>query len=187
MKKTLLLLPLLLGMTTAVFAQTAPKVMVVDMTQLLQNYYKAQEDFTKFQSAVNAANETIAEMREDIQTVLEPVPDLRSKAENSDGMFSEDAAREAAEELSRISIDFQQRRDNLVQYQQTTQQTLSQREQQIISLHMKQIRDIVSDYAQTQGFDMVMNKAVGVVFSISSLDKTQDILDILNADAPADS
>jgi Skp family chaperone for outer membrane proteins len=186
MKKPILILLTLAVLVSTGWAQNAPKTMVVDMSALLRDYYKAKEDFAKFQSAVDSANEQIAMMQEEIQTVLEPVADLRARAQNENQQFTEDAAEEAARELASIQLDFNQRRESLVQFQQQTQQNLSNREQQIISLHMKMIRDVVTDYAEANGYDLVANRAVGVVFVRSSYDQTDAILAILNADAPAD-
>ncbi len=186
MKKTVLLILTMASLVTTGWAQTAPKTMAVDMTALLRDYYEAKQDFEKFQSAVDSANEQIAMMQEEIQTVLEPVQDLQARAVNENQQFTEDSAQQAAAELASIQADFNQRRESLVQFQQQTQQNLSNREQQIISLHMKRIRDVVTDYAETNGYEIVLNQAAGIVFVKDSFDKTTEILAILNADAPAE-
>lgn len=184
MKRSFTILLATLLLAGAAFGQAAPKVLVVDMASLLREYYKAREAFDKFESSVQSANEQLKTMRDEIQTILQPVPDLQARRDNKNKQFSDEAVQDAMKKLQEIQADVNTRQQALVEYQQKTQELLSQREQQIISLYVKEIRDVVGDYAQTKGIDVVLN-AANVVYTKDAFDGTKAVLAILNADAPA--
>lgn len=200
MKRTLIILTLLACGFGAVHAQSAPRLAVVNMAKLLGDYHKAKKDLEDFQVSVRNANREIEIMRKELEDLLDPVPELRQKVEmaqmileggenttprSNEAVIS--AGEEALMQLQLINQDFEAKRERLLAYQQTTDENLSERRNSIVTRHMIFIRGVVSDYAETNNFDLVINTTQGVVFFKESMDITAPILTILNADAPAPS
>lgn len=197
MKKALLTLTLVAGLAGSVFAQSTPTVAVVNMTDLLGAYYKAQQDLNEFSVSVSNANRETEIMRQELEELLDPVPDLRQKVELAQAILeggenttprSDEAVissgEEALAQLQQINQNFEARRQRLVEYQETTQENLAERRNSILTRHLIFIRGVVSDYATNVGYDLVLNTSQGVIFAEDSMDITEQVLEILNADAP---
>lgn len=197
MKKALLTLTLVAGLAVSGFSQTAPTVAVVNMTDLLGEYYQAQEDLNEFSISVSNANRETEIMRQELEGLLEPVPDLRQRVQLAQSILeggenttprSDEAVissgEEALAQLQQINQDFEARRQRLVEYQETTQENLAERRNSILTRHLIFIRGVVSDYAENMGYDLVLNTTQGVIYAGDSLDITESVLEILNADAP---
>ena len=187
MKKTILTLIAIASVATVGFAQSQPRVIVVNVNELLSGYYKAQEAFEKFQSSAQNYRDEVQMIVDEIERIAAPAQELEAIVQNRNKNFSEERVQEARQELQGILREVQQRRAELREFQVNSEHRLSQREQQIVSLHLKEIQDVVAEYAQAQGADLVLNTAAGVVYAKDSFDETDAVLAILNAAAPSDS
>lgn len=196
MKKSLFNSILLLGLVSLVLGQS-PSIAVVNMTDLLGGYYKAQQDLEEFSISVANANREIEIMRKELEDTLSPVPELRQKVEMAQAIIEGgenttprsdeaviSAGEEALAELNQINQNFEAKRQRLVEYQETTDTNLNERRNSILTRHLIFIRGVVSDYAEEMGYDLVVNTTQGVIYSVESMDITDAVMEILNADAP---
>jgi len=199
MKRTLIITALMIGLINSGFAQSGPEIAVVNMSRLLGNYHKAQKDLQDFQVSVENANREIEIMRQELEELLEPVPELREKVETAQTIMgggenmtprSDEAViasgEEALAQLNSINQEFESRRERLLEYQKTTDENLSERRNSIVNRHLMFIRGVVSDYAEANNYDLVINETQGVIYSKDSMGITDAVLKILNADAPSE-
>ncbi len=196
MKKYLFNSLLLLGLVAFASGQS-PSIAVVNMTDLLGAFYKAQQDLEEFSISVSNANREIEIMQEELEDLLSPAPELRQKVEMAQAIIeggenttprSDEAVISAGEEalaqLNQIQQEFEAKRRRLVEYQETTDANLNERRNSILTRHLIFIRGVVSDYAEEMGYDLVVNTTQGVIYSVESMDITDAVMEILNADAP---
>jgi Skp family chaperone for outer membrane proteins len=192
MKRSLLFLTLITGLATSLVAQGSPSIAVVNMTDLLGGYYKAQQDLEEFSISVSNANREIEIQRKELEELLSEVPDLRQKVEMAQAIIegaenttprSDEAVISAGEEalaqLNAINQEFEAKRQKLVTFQEDTDEMLNERRNSILTRHLIFIRGVVSDYATEMDYDLVVNTTQGVIYSKESMDITSAVMDIL--------
>lgn len=184
MKKVLLSLFVALAATAALHAQKTPMVLTVNMGELYQNYWKAQENDEKFQSSVDNAQQEIQAMIEEGMGLASELQELQGKINNP--ALTEDARERFTAEAQEKAKLIREKEAEVNTYRQKTDRTLQQRRQNIIELHVSEIREVVIQMAKDKGADLVLNTGgMTVVYYDESFDITQEVLAKLNADKPA--
>ncbi|MGJ3243539.1 MAG: OmpH family outer membrane protein [Opitutales bacterium] len=183
MKKSLLFFSLFVALSATLAAQSSPRMITVDMGRLFSEYFKVKDAEAKFQSSVETANQEIQSNVQTLEEMVQSFQNLQARAGNA--TLSEEARNQAAERAGGMQQEIVAERQRINQFQQQTNNRLAQRRQAIINVHMQEIADVVSQYARDQGADLVLNTTGNfVVYANTSFDKTDAVLDILNADAP---
>ncbi len=183
MKYPILITIALLSFFGSVHGQSNPPIATVDLGQLFNNYWKVAESQARFEDAVQKANEELEAMMAELQEADEEVGASIARA-NSPAL-SESARETAQAEAMQKREALIQREAEVNQYGQTTNRSLSEERQRIIGAHLEEIRGIVQTVAEEKGFGLVLNVDGGqVVYAVDSLDITDDVAAVLNADAP---
>ena len=165
----------------ALQAQKTPMVVTVNMGELYQNYWKAQEADEKFQSSVENAQQEIQAMIEEGMGMANELQDLQSKMNNP--AVSEAAREKYNTEIQDKAKAIREKEGEVNRYRQQTESTLQKRRQAIVQLHISEIREEVIKVAKEKGADLVLNSAgMAVVYFDESFDITQEVLAKLNAD-----
>lgn len=165
----------------ALQAQKTPMVVTVNMGELYQNYWKAQEADEKFQSSVENAQQEIQAMIEEGMGMANELQDLQSKMNNP--AVSEAAREKYNTEIQDQAKAIREKEAEVNRYRQQTESTLQKRRQAIVQLHISEIREEVIKVAKEKGADLVLNSAgMAVVYFDESFDITQEVLAKLNAD-----
>lgn len=165
----------------ALQAQKTPMVVTVNMGELYQNYWKAQEADEKFQSSVENAQQEIQAMIEEGMGMANELQDLQSKMNNP--AVSEAAREKYNTEIQEKAKAIREKEAEVNRYRQQTESTLQKRRQAIVQLHISEIREEVIKVAKEKGADLVLNSAgMAVVYFDESFDITQEVLTKLNAD-----
>jgi Skp family chaperone for outer membrane proteins len=183
--KIKLLLTLLSSLTLlSGVAQANIKVLTIDIDKTFNEFHKVIEARKKFDEKIANANKEVQLMVEEGQGLSKQLQESVAKINNpalADG--AKVKAREAATEIQR---KLKQKENDINQYRKRMATTLKQRQQNIINLHMTDIKDIINQVAEDKGADLVLNKSGNNVFySRESYEITSDVIGILNADAPA--
>ncbi|MBC2596182.1 OmpH family outer membrane protein [Ruficoccus amylovorans] len=180
-KKLLLTLVAAFMAVGALQAQKTPMVVTVNMGELYQNYWKAQEADQKFQSSVENAQQEIQAMIEEGMGLANEMQELQSKMNNP--ALTETAREKFTAEAQQKAQSIREKEAEVNRYRQQTEQTLQQRRQSIVQLHISEIREEVIKIAKEKGADLVLNSAgMAVVYFDESFDITQEVLAKLNAD-----
>jgi len=180
MKKLIIAFLVLLSMAIAVQAQDQPFFLTVDMGELYSKYDKAIESQEKFTEAAKKAQGKINTMIQAGIKLGEQYQDLQAKASNP--ALTESARQRHLQEANEKAKEIEQKQIDINQYQQQTTQTLSQRRQSVINLHMAKIKGVLSKIAKTRGADLVLNSTgVVVMYHNKKTDVTTEALSALNA------
>lgn len=167
----------------AVQAQKSPTVMTVNMEELYENYSKAQDASEKFKSSVQSAEDEVRTMIEEGRELFKELQELEEKINNPG--TAEEAKEGLIAELEEKQNVVRKKEAEVNQYREKTQRTLQQRRQSIVKLHLDEIKKVVSQVAQENGADMVLNSnpnSAAVIYFDDSFDMTEEVLTKLNVD-----
>ncbi|MEM9025979.1 MAG: OmpH family outer membrane protein [Verrucomicrobiota bacterium] len=186
--KTIVALILAAFSVSSAFAQQAPKTIAVNFDTLFQEFYEVKDALAKFQTSIDAVDKELQTMASEMQPQSEKLQELVAKSRNP--AMTDDARQEAEQEAVQLDQELRKRQQELGQFQQQQRQTLGLRRNEIRKQFVEKIREVVSQYAESSGAEMVVNIAPvggnvgGIIFVADAYDKTDDVLAILNADAP---
>ena len=189
----LLLLTLLSG---SALAQT--KVATVDLQKLFVNYYKTKLAQTAILDRVSQLTKDDNGMKDDLKKASDDYQQLLAQA-NDQAISADERARRqqaAADKLKQL----EDRRTAIDQYDRTAQAELDQQRQHMSEKIRADIMAAVNAKAKAGGYAIVLNTAAegismgsgnlsvpsSVIYSISEIDLTADVLKQLNAGAPID-
>lgn len=181
MKKVLL--PIFAFCGLAALLQAESKIITVDLNRVFNEYHRVQQAQARFQESVDEANAEIQEMIERGRAVAEEFEVEVAKIENP--ALTESAQNQARQRAQELQGRLQEMEGEIQRYQQQTQAVLQQRRNNILELHIGEIREAVQRVARTRGAVIALNsQGNSVIFADSSLDVTTEVLARLNADAP---
>jgi len=184
MKKLLIGL-MLCGLSTAAFAQKAPNLVTVDVNKALAGYHRLQEAQVKFESSVETARDELTAESEKLKVSAEELQGLQEQTQNP--ALTEEKVEEIRTELQDKFNAYRQMEAELQQMQQRTERTLADRRRNILSLHLDEVKDAIKQVCKERGADLALNLDGNVVlYADSVFDITNDVLQVLNADVPAD-
>ncbi len=173
-------------------AETAPKIVIVDMAKLLDDHYETVEQNTKLKGDEGKANEELEKLNKEGQDLVAQLKELEEKGKNP--ALATDAKEKLQTEM-RAKIEEIQRKQNEVQsFRGNTQRSLQQRIQNFRKIMFEKINVTVTEVAKKKGANLVLDKSgfshIGispVVYSDSSYDITEDVQKEINKARPAGS
>lgn len=173
-----------------VYAQPAPKIVIVDMAKLLDGHYKTEEQNAKLKGDEAKANEELEKINKEGQTLVEQLRKMEEDGKNP--ALSTDAKEKLQGEM-RAKIEEIQKKQNEVQsFRGNTQRSLQQRIQNFRKLMFEEISVTVTDVAKKKGATLVFDKSgpslIGinpVVYSDPAYDITEEVQKEINKSRPA--
>jgi len=162
------------------------KLVTADMSHLYENYHRTAEARSRFESAVQSAEESTRAMMEEGQALIEEyqklVEDAQSPALSGEARErAEAAANEKREEILQKEREVQQ-------FQANTNQMLQQQRNNHRQLMLDEIREVVRSIADKRDANLVLDSSEDlqfggmVIYADSSFDITEEVLKELNKD-----
>jgi outer membrane protein len=174
----------------SVHAQTAPKILVVDLAKLFDNHWKTQEQQAKLNADQAKAQDQLAQITKDGNALVEQFKELDEQSKNPTA--TAEAKAKAQADAQKKYDEIQQKRQEQNSFVQNTSNTLKQRFQTFKTLMIEEITKTATDIAKKQGATILLDKSgptlVGVsniLYSDPSLDITDEVAAELNKDRPA--
>ncbi|MDD3181142.1 MAG: OmpH family outer membrane protein [Opitutaceae bacterium] len=175
---------------TALQAQPALKVVVVDMAKLYDTHFKTEEANAKFQEADRKATEQIEELNKQGQTMVDEYKELTDKAKST--LLNAEARTQAEQDAQRKLQQIQEKQNEVNTFRARTQQSLQQRIKTHRDLLLEEISKVVTDIAKRKGATLVIDKSGPSLFGISnviyadpSYEITDEVQKEVNKDRPA--
>ena len=170
-------------------AQPAISVITVSLADAYDGYYKTKEATDKLRDAQEKAQEQIEALNQEGNVLVESYQEMVEQSKNT--ALTEDARNKAAEDAQRKLEEIQTKQAEVTQFGQNTQRALAQRQKTHRDLMFDEITGIVTDMAKERGVTMVFDTSGPSVFGApvllyadSAYDVTEELLEILNEDAP---
>jgi len=171
-------------------AQTGPKILVVDLTKLFDNYWKSQEQKATLQADAEKAREQAAQLQKEGNALVEEFKELDEQSKNPTA--TAEAKAKAQADAQKKYDEIQQKRTELNSFAQNAQSTLRQRSQTFKTLMIGEISKAAVDIAKNRGATFLLDKSGPTLLGVSnilhsdpSLDITDDVLAEINKDRPA--
>jgi len=193
-KSTKTLIALLAFAVTGLFAhaQSAPKVVFVDMIKLLDEHYKTQEQKEKLQADAEKAKEEADRLLKVRNTLVEQYKEALEQGNNpaTKAEVKEQARAEAEQKLQEI----QRKNNELQSFETNTRNLLQQRFQNFKTIMLEEISKIATDVGKRKGANLVLDKSgpnlLGistVIYSDASMDITAEVEAEISKSRPASS
>lgn len=190
MIRTLSILAALALGSTALQAQMAMKLVVVDMAKVFDTHYKSEEANVKFREAEQKAQEQAEEIRKQGQALVDEYKQLDEQSKNT--LLTAEARSKAEADARQKGEEIQRKQADLQSFLQNTQRSLQQRIKTHRDLLLEEISKTVVEMAKKQGATLVLDKSGPTLFGIPTViyaDPAYDITDAViaevNKDRPA--
>lgn len=158
-------LGLVLAFTT--LAKAEIKIGVVDLFKILNESEEGKKAVGELQSMVDSRQKALEEKQKKIQA-------LKEEYDKKKAVLSEDARKAKEEEIERLGRDLQR---SAADYQVE----LQKKQNEITQSMLKEIRQIINDYAKKEGYNLIIEKAEQLIlYSTLEVDITDKIITLFN-------
>jgi outer membrane protein len=171
-------------------AQTAPKILVVDLAKIFDTHYKTVEQQAKLQADEAKAQDQLAEITKEGNALVAEYKDLDDQSKNP--AASADAKAKAQADMQKKADEINEKRQEQQSFVQTTQRTLQQRFQTFKTLMIEEISKTAVDIAKSHGATFLLDKSGPTLVGVSNvlyfepdLDITDEVIAAINKDRPA--
>jgi outer membrane protein len=185
---------LLLAAATAfgavgLYAQPAPKIVVVDMAKVYDTHYKTKEASDKFNDAAQRAQEQLDRLNAQLQTAAD---EFKALAEDSQStVLNEQARAKAGADAQKKRTDIERMNAEAQTFRNNTQRSLQVRAKNHRDLIMDEIMKVVDAISRAKGATLVLDKSGPSVFGVPvvlyadpAYDITEEVVKEVNKDAP---
>jgi outer membrane protein len=189
MIRTLLTLAAFAAGSTALLAQPAVKLIVVDIGKVFDSHYKSEEANAKFKDAEQKAREQAEELRKQGAALVDEYKELAEQAKNT--LLNADARTKAEQAAQKKMEEIQRKQSDLQGFVQNTQNSLNQRIANHRELLLDEITKTVNEMAKRKGATLVIDKSGPsayripiVLYADPAYDITDEVIAEVNKDRP---
>jgi outer membrane protein len=193
MKKSILSLLAVAAFSLTAFtsrADTAPKILTIDLAKIFDTHYKTQEQQAKLQADEAKAKEQLDQIAKDGNALVEQFKELQDQAKNP--AATADAKAKAETDAKKKYEEIQNKQAEQQQFISQTSKLLQQRFQAFKSLLLDEIIKTATEIAKEKGATLLIDKSgpsmVGIsniLYSDPSLDITDEVVAQINKGRPA--
>ena len=171
-------------------AQTAPKILVVDLAKLFDNNWKTLDQKAKIGADQQKAQDQLAQLQKEGTALVDQLKALQDQTKNP--VTTPEAKAKVQADSQKLFEEIQKKRNEVTTFTQNTTNTLQQRFQTFKTMLLEEITKAATAVAQKKGATFLLDKSgptiVGVsniLYSDPSLDITDEVMAELNKDRPA--
>jgi outer membrane protein len=171
-------------------AQPALKIVTVDLSKLLEGYYKTEELGAKLKANEQKAQEELERMAKEGNALAEQYKERVEQAKNT--LLTPEARSTAEGDSAKMLEDLQRRQNDINAFRAKSQQVLQQQLNNIRGLLLDEIGKRATDLAKSKGATLVVDKSglsmIGspvVIYADAGYDMTDEVMAEINKDRPA--
>lgn len=171
-------------------AQSAPKILVVDIAKLFDSHWKSQEQNVKLQADASKAQEQASELQKQGNALVAEFKELDEQSKNP--AATSDAKAKAQADAQKKYDEIQQKQAELKTFIQNAQSTLRQRSQSFKTMMIEEITKTAVEIARRRDATFLLDKSgptlmgvSNILYSDPGLDITDEVLAAINKDRPA--
>jgi outer membrane protein len=170
-------------------AQTTPKIGLIDLKRVFDNYYKTKQADAQLKERATDSEKVLKGMRDDYQKTGEEYRKLVESA-NDQAVSAEEREKRKKSAESKMT-ELQELEKNAQTFQRQTQTTLDEQRRRLRDNILKEIRELVNAKAKTASYTLIMDTAAEsvnqtpiILFTNNQNDITEEVLTEMNAKAP---
>lgn len=153
--------------TLSSFAQAEIKIGVVDLFKVLNESEEGKRSIGELQKMVDSRQKSLEEKQKKIQS-------LREEYEKKKSVLNEEARKSKEEEIERLGRELQR---TVADYQVE----LQKKQNEITQSMLKEIRQIINEFAQKEGYSLILERAEQLlIFVTPTIDITDRIIALFN-------
>lgn len=166
--------------TLGLAAQSNAKVGVVDLDLVLQQYDRFQEAQAELRQQQERADAELRPMVDNINQLREEISAINDRINNP--ASSEESQMEARGELRQLQAQLEQQAIEFQRLRAEAQRTIGQREQNMLSMVLDDVRGAAATVAGEMDLDLVLSSQNQIVlFFAGSLDISDNVLEQLTS------
>ena len=177
---------------SAAQAQSAQKIMVVDIAKVYESHYKTAEQNALLQADQKKASEELQRRAKEIDGVVAELKDMEEQLQNP--VTTDEAKKKIQEEGSKKLQDLQGKQREAQGMQANLQRLFQERIGQFRALLLDEISKVAADVAKKKGATFLVDKSgpsvIGVpvfLYADTSVEITDAVIAEINASKPASS
>jgi outer membrane protein len=163
-------------------AQTAPKILVVDIGKVFQSHYKTAEQDEKMKAMQQKAEQDLGALNKEVNDLVAKYRESDEQSKNP--AITKDAQAKAQAETEKIGQTIQGKQQEAQAFVMNTRRTLGELQQNFQNLMLEEITKIATDIAKKKGATLLLPKGT-IVYSDASYEITDDVLAEINRTKPA--
>ncbi len=179
-----------LALSTSVLAQMpSGRIVIVDLNQVFNQYYKTPIASAKLKDTVDSYNKEQEDMITAYKKQIDELNKLREDQEKPE--YTQEVRDQKKKAVQEKLAETQKTQRDIDEYKRSHQQILEQQTQRMRQTILTEIKDVINKEARDAGYLLVLDKSgntlngvPSVVYSQDALDITDDIVKILNKNAP---
>ena len=164
-------------------------IITVDVSRLYEGYYKTKEATDKLQGRYDTAKAQLDEMMASGDVEVKAYQTMLEQAQNP---ALSDSARKDAEDDANLQMEkIRSLQQDVQTFQNSTQNQLAQQQATQRQFMLEEIKTVILEIAQDRKADLVFDISTeinvglpSVIYANPAWDSTEDVLEVLNADAP---
>jgi Skp family chaperone for outer membrane proteins len=173
-------------------AQSAPKIAVVDLAKLFENYYETKQQGEKLKSQEAEATQAVQAMVKQLDELNAKMAKLQDDFNNP--ASSSDAKAKAQAAAEPLGKDIIAKRNEVQNYSNNARTMLQNQFNTYKGIAVGRINDVVARIAKTKGVNLVIDKSPNTTYQTSTFpfidtaafpDITEEVLKEINRDQPA--
>jgi outer membrane protein len=164
-------------------------IITVDVSRLYEGYYKTKEAMDKLQGRYDTAKAQLDEMMASGDVEVNAYQTMLEQTQNP---ALSDSARKDAEDDANLQMEkIRSLQQDVQTFQKSSQNQLAQQQATQRQFMLEEIKTVILEIAQDRKADLVFDISTGinvglpsVIYANPAWDSTEDVLEVLNADAP---
>jgi outer membrane protein len=164
-------------------------IITVDVSRLYEGYYKTKEATDKLQGRYDTAKAQLDEMMASGDVEVNAYQTMLEQTQNP---ALSDSARKDAEDDANLQMEkIRSLQQDVQTFQKSSQNQLAQQQATQRQFMLEEIKTVILEIAQDRKADLVFDISTGinvglpsVIYANPAWDSTEDVLEVLNADAP---
>ena len=167
---------------TALGLLAQPVLKTVDMSKLLEGYYRTEQEMAKLKTSEQKASEELERMVKEGNQLADQYKATLEQSKNT--LLTPEARSKAETDSAKMLDDIQHRQNDINNFRANTQRLLSQQWNNIRGVLVDEIVKKVVEAGKAKGATMVVDRNGGVVYADAGYDITDECMAAINKDRP---
>jgi len=171
-------------------AQTAPKILVVDLAKLFESHWKTREQQAKLQADATKAQDKLTQLQKDGSALVAQFKELDEQSKNP--TVTADAKGKIQVEAQKMYEEIQKKHTEMNTFAQNAQNALQQRSEAFKTLMFEEISKAAIEVAKRKSATFLLDKSGPTMVGVSnilyydpSLEITDEVMVEINKNRPA--
>lgn len=163
-------------------AQTAPKILIIDLGKVFQGHYKTAQQQDALQAVQQKVEAELGNMNKALNALIEEYKGMDEQAKNP--AITADARAKLVADAEKKGAEIQAKQNDAQNYLNSARRQLAEQSQAAQNVLVEEISKVATEIAKQKGATLLLNKPAAV-YSDASYDISDEVLAAVNKNKPA--